>query len=465
MNAPADLLLPPYSVEAEQSLIGGLLLDIRAWDRVADLISESDFYRDDHRRIFRHIALLAGQGKDADLVTVFESIERSNEADQTGGLGYLGEIANAVPSATNIRQHAQIIRERALLRRLMVIGTDLQMMSAKPGSRSASELVDEIERRLSAEMDEATDEPTALIDVLNDALSYIEGRGETSGLRTGFAELDKLVGGFEPSQLVVVAARPSVGKSLFACNVADNVVSRGGAVLFFTLEMSRREIGMRILASRSAVSMHAMRAGTKVDADWDRMAETLPAASNQRLWIDDKPAIGVAYVRARAKRMQRKQGLDLIIVDYLGLMKGQGDNRTQEIGSISRGLKAMAKELQIPVIALAQLSRKVEDRTDKRPIMSDLRDSGEVEQDADIIVMLHREALYSDGHEWENFGELIVRKNRNGPLGDMPLHYDGKLMTFSPWTVSNPRHAAAFSKASRRDADRNQARARGIVDD
>ncbi len=443
MNAPESFPLPPCSIEAEHSLIGGLLLDPKAFDRISDQVSESDFFRDDHRRIFQHIALLANTGRAFDIVSVFESIERSNQAQQTGGLAYLSEIANATPSAANIRQHAKIIRERATLRRLMVIGADLQAACAKPGARHANELVDEIERRLTAELDENADEPSPLIDVLNDALIYIDGRGDASGLRTGFAELDRLTGGLEPGQFVVVAARPSVGKTLFACNVADNVAAHGKAVLFFTLEMSRREIGMRIMASRSSVSMHAMRAGTKVNADWDRMAETLPAASNQRLWIDDKPAISVAYIRARAKRMKRKHGLDLIVVDYLGLMKGQGDNRVQEIGSISRGLKALAKELELPIIALAQLNRGVESRPDKRPIMSDLRDSGEVEQDADIIAMLHREALYSDGENWKNFAEMILRKNRNGPLGDIALHYDGRLMTFSPWQGDhNPRMTA-----------------------
>lgn len=447
MNAPDQFALPPHSIESEQSLIGGLLINPNAWDRVADLVAESDFYRDDHRRIFQHIAKLCMTGKPVDVVTVFDAIERSNLVEQTGGLAYLGEIANATPSAANICRYAKIVREKATLRRLIVAAETFRASCFKPGGSSPADLVDAVERKLTAELDETADEPSALVDVLNDALSYIEGRGDASGLRTGFGDLDKLTGGFEPGQLVIVAARPSVGKTMFACNIADNVAANGNAVLFFTLEMSRREIGMRILSSRSSVSMHAMRAGTKVDSDWDRMAETLPDASNQRLWIDDKPAIGVAYIRARAKRMKRQHGLDVIVVDYLGLMKGQGDNRVQEIGSISRGLKALAKELEIPIIALAQLNRGVESRPDKRPIMSDLRDSGEVEQDADIIAMLHREALYSDGPEWENFTELVLRKNRNGPLGDVALHYDGRRMTFSPWTNFNPRHAAAEKKA------------------
>jgi replicative DNA helicase len=444
MNAPAEnhaLRLPPHSIEAEQSLLGGLLLDPKAWDRIADLVAESDFFRDDHRRIFRHIAMLAHAGKEADIVTVFESIDRANEIQQTGGMGYLGEIANATPSAANIRRYAEAIRERAVLRRLVAVGDEFAAACMSPGIRKVADIVADAERRMAAELDEQADEPASLLDVLTDTLAYIDERGDTSGLRTGFADFDALTGGLEPGQLVVVAARPSVGKTLFACNVADNVAHSGGAVGFFTLEMSRREIGMRLLAARSSVSVHAMRAGTKSNDAWDRMVAVLPKAQAQRLWIDDKPAVTVAYIRARARRMKRKHGLDLIVIDYLGLMKGKGDNRVQEIGSISRGLKELAKELGIPVIVLAQLNRSVEGRTDKRPISSDLRDSGEIEQDADIVAMLHREEMYSEAPEWKGFAELIVRKNRNGPLGDVQLAYDGRLMTFSPWQGDSPRTA------------------------
>lgn len=465
MNAPDGILLPPHSVEAEQSLLGGLLLDARAWDRIADIVADGDFFRDDHRRIFRHIAKLAGAGKEADVVSVFESIEKSNEIDQTGGLAYLGEIANATPSAANIRRYAEIVRERASLRRVMLVADELSAACARPGSRTVADLVAAAEQRLAAEIDEQAEEPAALLDVLNDTLTYIDERGDTSGLRTGFDDFDRLTGGLEPGQLAVVAARPSVGKTLFACNVADNVARAGGAVLFFTLEMTRREIGMRIIAARSSVSVHAMRAGTKSDDAWDAMTNAMIGADEQRLWIDDKPAIGVAYIRARARRMKRKHGLDLIVIDYLGLMKGQGDNRVQEIGSISRGLKEAAKEVGVPIIVLAQLNRSVESRPDKRPIMSDLRDSGEIEQDADIVAMLHREAIYSSAPEWANVAELLVRKNRNGPLGDITLHYLPEEMTFGSYTGPNLRQQIAASKASSRDAARHQGRSRGIADD
>lgn len=441
MNAPADLRLPPHSIEAEQSLLGAMLLDSRSWDRIADAVSADDFYRDDHRRIFRHAALLAGRGIEFDVVTVWESIEKTNEKEQTGGLNYLSELANSTASTANIRRYAEIVRDRATMRRLIGVADELQAACFTPGQRQVEEIVAATEQRLLAEIDSHDDEPAALFDVLTDTLNYIDTRGDTSGLRTGFDDLDKLTGGLDPGQLIVVAARPSVGKTLFACNVADSVAS-SGTVLFMTLEMTRREICMRILAARSAVSVHAMRAGTKSNDAWDRMIKAVPAALGQRLYIDDKPAVGIPYIRARARRLQRKHGLQLIIIDYLGLMKGQGDNRVQEIGSISRGLKALAKELCIPILVLAQLNRSVESRPDKRPIMSDLRDSGEIEQDADIIAMLHREEIYNDDADWKGFAELILRKNRNGPLGDVNLSYDGRQMTFSPWPGDSPRQWA-----------------------
>lgn len=436
MNAP-ELRLPPHSVESEQTLLGGLILDWRVWDQIADAVAEADFYRDDHRRIFRHIALLSASGKAWDIVALYESIQRSNEVEQTGGLAYLGDMANNTPSAATVKHHAQTVRTKAVLRRMVEVGD--WIAGAAMGNMKPEALLEEAERRLATEADTVAEEPASIGDVFIDALNYIDQRGEASGLKLGFDQLDALTGGLEPGQLIVIAARPSVGKTLFACNVADRVATAGKAVLFHTLEMTKREVGMRILASRSSVSVHAMRSGVKSPEAWDRMSDMVPKVQGHRLWIDDRSAISVAYVRARARRMKRQHGLDLIVIDYLGLMEGKGDNRTQEIGSISRGLKRLAKEMQIPIIVLAQLNRGVEGRSDKRPMMSDLRDSGEIEQDADLIAFLHREELYNDSPQWQHFAELIVRKNRQGPLGEIQLHYDGKLMTFRPWAEINPR--------------------------
>lgn len=452
MNAPD--LLPPHSIEAEQSLIGGLLLDSSAYDRIADLISDADFYRDDHRRIYRHIAMLCNAGKAVDVVTLAESLEDSNEAEICGGLAYLGEIAANTPSAANIRSYAKIVRERATLRQLQGIASDLHTACATPGRRSPDDLVSEAESAFARAIDTRTNEPASLGDAFAEAMIYADSRGETGGLPTGFQGFDSLTGGLEPGQLVIVAARPAVGKTIFGCNVADFVARSGHAVLFFTLEMTKREIGMRILSSRSGVSVHAMRSGIKSESSWGAMSDQLATAGKHRLYIDDTPAVTVPFVRSRARRMKRTHGLDLLVVDYLGLMRGDGQNRTQEIGSISRGLKALAKELGIPVIALAQLNRGVEARTDKRPLMSDLRDSGEIEQDADIVALLHRESLYSDSPEWAGVAELLVRKNRNGPVGDVMLSYLPEQMRFDRHYGSNPRQPAT--------ANAYRARSRGF---
>lgn len=453
MNAIADIRVPPHSIEAEQSILGGLMLDNRAWDRIADVVNESDFYRDDHRRIFRHIALLCDAGKEADVVTVFESIEKSNESDQAGGLAYLGEIANATPSAANIRRYAESVRDHALRRRLIAAADEFAAACFKPGKLTAGELVQTLEGRIAAEVDASVGDPVSLGDAFGEALAYIDTRGEVGGLRTGYRDLDAMTGGLEPGQLVIIAARPSVGKTIAGCNIAEHVATNGGAVLLHTLEMTRREIGMRILAARSGISMAVMRAGTKDHGEWARMTDQLPAAEKQRLFIDDTPAVTVAQVRAKARRLKRQAGgLDLIVIDYLGLMRGTGDNRVQEIGSISRGLKALAKEIEAPIIALAQLNRGVEGRTDKRPIMSDLRDSGEIEQDADIVAMLHREELYTQAQEWMGIAEMLVRKNRNGPIGDLLLSHFPAEMRFADYRGPNPRRLASAPTGGKQTA-------------
>lgn len=451
MNTQTETLLPPHSIEAEQSLIGGLLLDMNAWDRIADLVTEADFYRDDHRRIFRHLAMLAGSGRSADVVTVFESIEKSNEVEQAGGLAYLAEIANNTPSAANISHYAEIVREKAKLRRLVAIGEELHAACFRPGARSVEDIATKAEAQFADLLDMQVDEPTKLADAFADAMQYIDGRGDTGGLATGFRDFDSMTGGLDPGQLVIVAARPSVGKTAFALNIADHATRDSeNTVLFFSLEMSRREVAMRLMSARTRVSVHSMRAGTRDQGDWDQMTQATAKAGKTRLLIDDRPAIGVSYVRARARRVKRKQGLRLIVVDYIGLMTGQGDNRTQQIGSISRGLKALAKDLEVPIIALAQLNRGVESRSDKRPLMSDLRDSGEIEQDGDIVAMLHREAMYSDAPEWAGVAELLVRKNRNGPTGDALLGWWPIEMRFADFVGPNPRRTMGMDPQRKR---------------
>lgn len=439
MIAPTVSLVAPHSIEAEQSVIGGLLLDKRAWDLVCDVLTDADFYTDGHRRIWRHIAQTGMRGQPVDVVTIAESIEASGESTATGGLAYLGELANNTPSAANIRRYADIVRERSVLRRLQAAGVELQTSCANATGRTPEELAAAAESAIIGALDRSSGDPDSLSDVFGDVLRYIDDRGEAGGLTTGFRDLDGLTGGLEPGQLMIVAARPSVGKTIFACNAADHVATSGGAVLFHTLEMSKREVGMRIMSARSGVSVKAMRAGTKDGEHWGQMSGLIPSASQQRMLIDDSAAVTVAHVRAKARRQKRKTGLSLVVIDYLQLMRGDGDNRTQEMGSISRGLKALAKELQVPIIALAQLNRGVEGRADKRPMLSDLRDSGEIEQDADIVIMLHREELYSDGPQWVGVAELIIRKNRNGPTGEVLLSYQPERMRFANHSGPHPR--------------------------
>lgn len=467
MNAPA-MNLPPHSVEAEQSILGGLLLDRFAFDRIGDVVSDVDFFRDDHRRIFRHIARLAASGRTIDAITVAESIDESGESELTGGLGYLGDLAANTPSASNIGRYAEIIKNKSSLRRLQEIAAALHDSCTSPSGRQVDQLIAEAEAEMMLIVDRTGGDPKSLTEVFQETLENIDERsqrgGEIAGLETGFAALDRLTGGLEPGNFVVIAGRPSMGKTMVGCNIADHVVRHGGSVLFFTLEMSAKEIGARLLSSRTGVSVHAMRSGTTDQDHWRRMGDQLGKAAKQRLFVDDKGAIGVPYVRAKARRLQRKHGLSLVVIDYLQLMKGSGDNRTQEIGGISRSLKALAKELAVPVIALAQLNRSVDGRSDKRPMMSDLRDSGEIEQDADIVAMIHRESVYRPLPEWDGVAELLVRKNRNGPTGDIVLRYHPEVMSFEDYDGPDLRQNQVVSSSSMRDAARHQQRSRGISD-
>lgn len=458
MTAPDMRNLPPHSIEAEQGLLGAILTNGgRVLDRVEGVVSAADLYRDDHRRIFSAAKALHDAGKAVDVLTVSDALTARGESEQTGGLAYLGDIANGGFMAANARSYAATIRERATLRGLQQIGADVLAACASPAGRAPAEIAAEAEAGMLALLDHSDSDPVRLHDVLCDVLADVDERrergGNLAGLATGFRQLDQMTGGLEPGQLVIVAARPSVGKTVAGCNIAAHVAAAGGPVLFFTLEMSRREIAARILAARSGVTVQAMRAGTSARQDWEQMSDATAASSNWRLFIDDTAAATVAYVRAKARRTQRTHGLGLVVIDYLGLMRGTGDNRTQEVGSISRGLKALAKELKVPVIALAQLNRASEGRLDKKPTLADLRDSGEIEQDADIVAMLHRESLTRTAPEWEGLAQLLIRKNRNGPTGECLLTLDGPLMRFTDFDGPYPAPAAVPKTAVRKGFD------------
>lgn len=453
MNAPDLRNVPPHSTEAEQGLLGAILVDgARVLDRIEGTVSSADFYQADHRAIFATAKALHDAGKAVDLLTVLDALEARGEADRAGGLAYLGELGNCGFLACNAKAYAQTIRERATLRGLQQTAADILAACAMPAGRSPAEIAAKAEASMLALVDHSDTEPSRLQDVLCDVLADVEHRrergGELAGLGTGFRQFDAMTGGLEPGQLIIVAARPAMGKTVLACNVATHAASGGKPVVFFTLEMSRKEIAARILAARSGVTVQAMRAGTGERSEWDQMTAAVGSTAAWKLFVDDTPAVSVAYVRAKARRIQRKHGLGLLVIDYLGLMRGTGDNRTQEVGSISRGLKALAKELKVPVIALAQLNRANEARTDKKPTLADLRDSGEIEQDADIVAMLHRESEYNDAPELKGLAQLLMRKNRNGPTGECLLAFDGPLMRLADHDGAYPTVAASGKTSS-----------------
>ncbi|MBL8486487.1 MAG: replicative DNA helicase [Rhodocyclaceae bacterium] len=432
----AALKLPPHSIEAEQALIGGLLLDNSAWDRIGDAVAEADFYRDDHRRIFRHIARLIEVARPADVVTVFESIDKAGEVDQTGGVAYLAEIANNTPSAANIRRYAEIVRERAILRRLVTVGDEIAGSALNPGGRDVKTLLDEAESRV-FEIAEAGARTTQGFQAIQPLLGQVverieelydrENPSDITGVPSGFIDLDQMTSGLQPGDMIVVAGRPSMGKTAFALNIAEYVgVEMRLPVAIFSLEMSGPQLAMRFLSSVGRLDQQKIRTGRLSDEEWDKMTVALGKLHEAPIHIDETGAINATDLRARARRLHRQCGkLGLIVIDYLQLMTSarENENRATEISEISRAIKALAKELQVPVIALSQLSRKVEERNDKRPLMSDLRESGAIEQDADIILMMYREDYYKPDTQEKGIAEVIVGKHRNGPTGTVKLTF------------------------------------------
>lgn len=432
----AALKLPPHSIEAEQALIGGLLLDNTAWDRIADLVGEPDFYRDDHRRIFRHIARLVEHGKPADVVTVFESLEKNNEAEAAGGLAYLGEIANNTPSAANIRRYAEIVRERAVLRKLVSVGDEIAAGALNPAGRDAKALLDEAEARIFEIAEhgmKANQGFQAIQPILGQVVDRIQelydrdNPSEVTGVPTGFNDLDEKTSGLQPGDVVIVAGRPSMGKTAFALNIVEHVaVEMGLPVAVFSLEMPGTQLAMRLLSSVGRLGQQNVRTGRLSDTDWERLSYAMNKLHEAPIHIDETGAINSTDLRARARRLHRQFGkLGLIVIDYLQLMSSNRDNenRATEISEISRSIKALAKELQVPIVALSQLSRKVEERNDKRPLMSDLRESGAIEQDADIILMMYREEYYKADTQDKGRAEVNIGKHRNGPVGMVPLTF------------------------------------------
>lgn len=443
----AALKLPPHSVEAEQSLIGGLLLDNTVWDRVADLISEVDFYRDDHRRVFRHISKLIELGKPADVVTVFESLEKNGEAEQAGGLAYLGEIANSTPSAANIRRYAEIVRERAILRKLVSVGDDIAASALTPSGKDAKTLLDEAEAKV-FEIAEAGARNTGGFVPIQPILGQVVDRiqelydrdnpSQITGIPTGLVDLDAKTSGLQPTDMIIVAGRPGMGKTTLALNIAEHVAIEAHLpVAIFSMEMPGTQLAMRFLASVGRLDQHRIRTGQLNDDEWQRLTYALGKLHDAPIHIDETPGLNPTDLRARARRLYRQCGkLGLIVIDYLQLMTSlkQSDNRAAELSEISRSVKSLAKELHVPIMALSQLNRSLEQRPNKRPVMSDLRESGAIEQDADIIMFIYRDEIYNPDSPDKGTAELIIGKHRNGPTGAIRMTFIGESTRFENYT-------------------------------
>jgi len=441
MNDPQldSLKLPPHSVEAEQSVLGGLLLENVAWDRISDLIKEDDFYRHDHRLIYRHIGKLIEHAKPADVITVAEMLENSGELNSAGGLAYLGSLAQNTPSTANIRRYAEIVRERSVMRQLAEVGSNIADSAFNPTGRSSAQLLDEAEARV-FEIAEAGARGNKgfvpiqplLTEVVEkiDILFHRDNPDEVTGIPTGFSDLDEKTSGLQPGDLIIVAGRPSMGKTAFSLNIAENVALQTGLpVAVFSMEMGGAQLVMRMIGSVGRLDQHKLRNGRLEDEDWQKMTYALGKLNDAPLFIDESAALSSMDLRSRARRLFRQTGkLGLIVIDYLQLMSGNGraggnENRATEISEISRSLKSLAKELHVPVVALSQLNRSLEQRPNKRPVMSDLRESGAIEQDADLILFIYRDEVYNSDSPDKGKAEIIVGKQRNGPVGAINLAF------------------------------------------
>ncbi len=450
-----NLKLPPHSIEAEQSLLGGLLIDNSALDQVGDTISSKDFYRQDHRLIFIHINDLINSDNPADVVTVAESLEKNSELASIGGISYLGSLAENMPSVANIRGYAKIIRDNSILRNLITVGSEIVEGAFLPKGKDAQQLLDEMEAKLFS-IAEAQSNRLGYKDfqkVIADVVRNLEERGQNpetvTGLSTGFVDLDNLTTGLHGGELVIIAGRPSMGKTALAMNIAEScAVDQNKAVAIFSMEMGSEQIVTRLLGSVAKVDQQRMRTGKMDDDDWAKIANGLGRLNEAPLFIDEGSALNSYELRARARRLDRSTegGLGLIVVDYIQLMSPlggpQGENRATEISEISRSLKSLAKELNIPVVALSQLNRNVDSRPDKRPQMSDLRESGAIEQDADVIMFIYRQVVYSKDPADEGIAEIIVAKQRNGPIGDVKLTFVGEYTRFENY--ANPGYEAGY---------------------
>jgi replicative DNA helicase len=436
----AGLKVPPHSVEAEQSVLGALMLNNEAWFNVAELIGAHDFYRVQHQIMFEAMTELAADDQPLDALTVSERLQSRGVLEKAGGLAYLGELAESTPGASNVVAYANIVRELSTLRQLIGAANRIAESAFAPDGKPSGDLLDQAEQEVFriAEGRLKDGGPEKVIPLLEKAVARMEmlyeSRSPVTGVATGFDDLDKKTAGLQPSDMVIIAARPSMGKTALAVNIAEHATMEGnGAVLFFSMEMPSEQIIMRMLSSLGRIDQTRMRTGDMHEEDWPRFTSAVSQLKDKKLYIDDTPALTPNDVRTRARRVARESGgLGLIVVDYLQLMRGSGkpENRTNEISEISRSLKAIAKELRVPLVALSQLNRALENRTDKRPLMADLRESGAIEQDADLILFIYRDEVYNPESEYKGTAEVIIGKQRNGPIGMCRLSFISNLTKF-----------------------------------
>jgi replicative DNA helicase len=434
------LRVPPQSVEAEQAVLGGLMLAPESLDRVGDLLTEADFYRRDHRLIYRAIHELSAKNQPFDAVTLGEWFDSNQLSEQIGGSHVLVELASNTPSAANIRAYAEIVREKSVLRQLIEAGTEIVNDGFRPEGRDSQEVLASAEQKVfriaeQGRRGRADFVPVreAVVEAFEILQSRFENQGSVTGLPTGFSDLDEMTAGLQNSDLIIVAARPAMGKTTLALNMAEYAALRTKkAVAVFSMEMSASQLAFRLISSIGRVNATRLRTGQLEDEDWSRVTSAIQLLSGVKIFIDDTPALSPEVLRSKARRIKREHDLGLIVIDYLQLMAvpGTGENRATEISEISRSLKALAKELNVPVIALSQLNRGLESRTDKRPVMADLRESGAIEQDADIIVFIYRDEYYHKDSSDKGLAEVIIGKQRNGPTGTVKLKFFGEYTRF-----------------------------------
>lgn len=449
-----SLRVPPHSIEAEQSVLGGLLLDNSAYDRIADFVGAEDFYRFDHRIIFLHIVKLINATKPADVITVYESLVSAGKGDEVGGLSYLNALAQNTPSAANIRRYAEIVRDRGVLRKLISVSDEIASTAFNPQGKEVKQMLDEAESKIFAIAEEGARGSQGFIEIQPlltqvveriDELYNRDSGSDITGVPTGMVDLDRMTSGLQPGDLIIVAGRPSMGKTAFSVNIGENVaIDSGLPVAIFSMEMGGTQLAMRMLGSVGRLDQHRLRTGRLNDEDWPRLTHAIQKMNEAQIYIDETPALSSIELRARSRRLARQCGrLGLIIVDYLQLMSANspGENRATEISEISRNLKGLAKELNCPVIALSQLNRSLEQRPNKRPVMSDLRESGAIEQDADLILFIYRDEVYNPDSPDKGTAEIIIGKQRNGPIGAVRMTFLGSYTKFENYTGP----ATAFS--------------------